>query len=135
MSEFKEKMVKRKINPKSIAIDVGLLLISASYGGIAQFFSEQETAIVKNSAVKKFANEINFTEEFLEGSIPVVAGMAVGKLFYLFSVNTLKARPGRDLEIGCMLTGGFLGYVSMMALGDVLHQMTGSPDVKWGPFK
>lgn len=130
-----EEVKPRKLKIKSIATELALWLLAPSIGGIAQYLSEQPTAAVRGEEVIKHPEGINLTEEFLEGALPVVAGMIVGKLFYQLGVTKFHAKPDKLVEKYYMIAGGFLGYVSIMALGDIIHQITGVSDVKLLPIK
>lgn len=98
-------------------------------GGIAQFITEQPTAMVNGVEVEKFTEGMNIKEEFLEGGLPVVAGILLGEAVYKIGVSR-GWEPSQSVRSHMWVMCGSMGYLGMYLLGDVLHQMLGVPDIK-----
>lgn len=114
-------------------------LAFAVYGGKLQIDAEARKIII-GTAGDKFPlgwESFNPTEEFLEGSIPVVIGAFAGKKAYGLMCSILFKEGGYNKfgELTFMMIGALWGYSAMVKLGAVLEQQLGIPDIKWGPFK
>jgi len=99
-------------------------------GGITQFITEQPTAMVNGVEVEKFAGGMNIKEEFVEGGLPMSAGIILGEIAYRILLAK-GMKPDNGGRIQMWVLGGTLGYMGMYFAGDILHQILGVPDIKW----
>ena len=86
----------------------------------------------------KFPNDwesYHFLEEMAEGSIPILAGMYLGKLIYNRRVAKGKEIFNPKMEFVFMTTGAMIVWTSFFMTGIIIHALNGPADIKWGPFK
>lgn len=106
-------------------------------GTTAQILAEGTKALL-GSDLEKFPNglaSINPIEESLEGGVSASAGAVIGFLLYKRLVATGKIEESDENIQKSLLYGGVSGYCSMaFVAGPLLHSLTGTADVKWGPF-
>lgn len=117
-----------------------LITYSSSFlaGAVGQVAAESGK-IVLGSNLEKFPdgwNSFSFGEEILEGGLSAIGGAVSAKIIYYFLCQKGIVKFSVSEEMKFMYTGAALGYIVMAALlGPIIHQITGSPDVKWGPFQ
>lgn len=147
VKELDSDIIGNQIGEAVSSLNPGLALIDkaswyvvwATVFGGAQVGTEAGK-ILLGTAGDKFPQgweSFNVAEEFLEGSIPAVAGAFAGKKVYelICSIFKWKIYPGEHSEVMFMLAGAGIGYGTMMQLGALIEKQLGIPDIKWGPFK
>lgn len=108
-------------------------------GGVSQILAESDRIVSQSaSGLAKFPNgfeSMNVVEEFIEGSLPMVAGALAGQYGYevIRRVTRRQYNPGTELKY--MVLGGALASCAMIVSGEILHRYLDVPDIKWGPFR
>ncbi len=108
-------------------------------GGLTQLgFESLAVALKEPYSRLKFPNgfnDLNPTEELLEGSIPAAIGVAAGRYSYRLACRLAGAKPDPDHESIFMFIGGITGYSGMVTAGFIIEPYLGIHDIKWGPFR
>jgi|GEM_PF-6082177 len=118
--------------------DVALIGTQFIAGAAGQAGAEA-LKVIMGSAPQKFPEgwqSFNSVEEILEGGIAAGMGAVAGKLVHAGLCRRKILRPSFEGEVRAMVIGSVVSYGTMaIVAGPIIHEITGCPDVKWGPFK
>lgn len=111
--------------------------IGAVANGLNQAAIEA-SRIASGNFKTKFTNDwesYHFLEEMAEGSLPILAGMYLGKFIYSHQVISGKTEYNPKVEFAYMTSGAMIVWTGTFMAGVVIHAINGPADIKWGPFK